>query len=41
VAIDSDDEMMMELFMEDEADSTADQEQRMMVLAALLCYQEQ
>jgi hypothetical protein len=39
--MDIDDEMMMELLMQDEADAAANQEQRMMVLTALLCYREQ
>jgi hypothetical protein len=39
--MDSDDEMVIELLMQDEADAAADQEQRMMVFTALLRYQEQ
>jgi hypothetical protein len=38
--MDNDDEMMMEFLMQDEADSAADHEQRMMALTALLRYQE-
>jgi hypothetical protein len=39
--MDNDNEMIMELLMQEGVDTTAVQEQRMMVLTALLCYQEQ
>jgi hypothetical protein len=39
--MDNDDEMMMELMMQDEADTAVDHQQRMMLLAALLRYREQ
>jgi hypothetical protein len=39
--MDINDEMMMELLMQDEADTTADHEQQMIVLTALLRYREQ
>jgi hypothetical protein len=39
--MDINDEMMMELLMQDEADTTADHENQMIVLTALLCYREQ
>jgi hypothetical protein len=39
--MDSNDDMMMVLLMQDKADVTADQEQWMMVLTALLRCQEQ
>jgi hypothetical protein len=38
VAKDNDNEMMMELLLQDEADVVVDQEHRMMVLMALLWY---
>jgi hypothetical protein len=38
--MDSDNEMMMELLMQDEADATVDHEQRMMVMTALPCYRQ-
>jgi hypothetical protein len=39
--MDIDDEMMMDLLMQDKVDAPADQEHRIMVLTALLCYREQ
>jgi hypothetical protein len=39
--MDSDDEMMIELLMQDEANITASHQQQIMVLAILLRYQEQ
>jgi hypothetical protein len=38
--MDSNDKMMMELLMQDEA-AVSDQEHRMIVLTTLICYQEQ
>jgi hypothetical protein len=38
--VDSDDEMMMELLMQDEADAATKQEHQMMVLTAMLWYRE-
>jgi hypothetical protein len=38
--MDINDEMMIELFMQDEAEAATDQEQCMMALTTLLCYRK-